>query len=275
MKLLIITFYNFKRITYQKEEIKIRLKMEQHKQHTDRLCQMQGEVQDWIKEIKTNYENLQQKDKTMEKQFKANFNEQCPQAPADQAFKYFKRRPKLQMRAQITSPILLEVAKRVTSKKLSQHIKLLPPECIEFLNGIDALDQVSSSTTGIDVNSWQVLCKMRRIKIESEFKIKNLGLQLADAETTLFAFIKEVNNKRQQMQLLERQLLELKENRDNDSINRTIQLIMRRGLIEVPLTGSFSDFHDSILIHRSDVDDINKIICVSYFFIYLNGFSQI
>lgn len=35
---------------------------------------------------------------------------------------------------------------------------------------------------------------------------------------------------------------------------------MKRGIIEIPLSGAFSDFNDSILIHRSDIDDINKII---------------
>lgn len=207
---------------------------------------------------------FQVKDKTLEKQFKANFNEQCPQAPADQAFKYFKRRPKLQMRAQITSPILLEIAKRVASKKISQNIKLLPSECVEFLNGVDTLDQVSSSTTGIDINSWLVLCRMRRVKIESEFKIKSLGLQLADAESTLLAFMREISNKRQHLQSVERQLVETKENRENDLLNRYVQIVMKRGLIEIPLSGSFPDFNDSILIHRSDVADINKIILVKF-----------
>lgn len=170
------------------------------------------------------------------------------------------------MRAQITSPILLEIAKRVASKKISQNIKLLTAECIEFLNGVDTLDQVSTSTTGIDINSWLVLCRMRRIKIESEFKIKSLGLQLADAESTLLAFIKEISNKRQHLQSVERQLVETKENRENDLLNRYVQLVMKRGLIEIQLTGSFSDFKDSILIHRSDVADINKIILVRIFF---------
>lgn len=260
MKLLMLALYNFKRISYQREEIKIRLKMEQVKGHIEKLSHLQSELQDWIREIKTNYENLQLKDKTMEKTFKNQFNEQCPQAPADQAFKYFKRRPKLQMRLQITAPILLEVAKRVASKKIIHQVKLLPSECTEFLNGIDVLDQVSASTTGIDQASWQVLCKMRRIKIESEFKIKSLGLQLAEAESTLMAFMKETNNKRQLLQSMERQLIETKENRENDSVNRYVQIVLRRGLIEIRLTGSFTDYNDSILIHRSDVADINKII---------------
>lgn len=264
MKLLLITFYNFKRISYQKKEIATRHKIDQMKLMIEELTHVQTELQDFIREIKINYENLQLKDKILEKQFKSNFNEQCPQAPADQAFKYFKRRPKLQMRAQITSPILLDVAKRVnSSKKMLQNIKLLPSECIDFLNGVDSLDQISSSTTGIDLSSWQILCKMRRVKIESEFKIKSLGLQLADAESTLLAFMREINGKRQHLQFVERQLTETKENRENDLLNRQIQLVMKRGLIEIQLLGSFSDFKDSILIHRSDVADINKIILVS------------
>lgn len=262
MKLLLMAQYNHRRTSYQKKDIVLRHKMEHVRAMIEVLTHLQGELQDWIRDIKTNYENLQVKDKTLEKQFKANFNEAAPGAPVDQAFKYFKRRPKLLMRAQITSPILLEVAKRVSSKKMSHQVKLLPSECIDYLQGVDTLDQVSSSTTGIDANSWQILCKMRRIKIESEFKIKSLGLQLADAEATHSAFSKETNNKRNYLQSVERSLVELKENRETDLINRYVQLVMQRGLIEIPLSGSFNDFHDSILIHRSDVDDINRIIIV-------------
>jgi cilia- and flagella-associated protein 43 len=271
MKLLLTAQYNYKRISYQKKEIEIRHNMERVKAVIENLGRIQSELQEWIKDIKNNYENLQVKDKTLEKQFKANFNEACPGAPVDQAFKYFKRRPKLLMRAQITSPILLEVAKKVGTKKLSQFMQLLPSECVEYLQGVDVLDQVASQTTGIDNNSWNILCKMRRIKIESEFKIKSLGLQLADAEATLTAYTKEIINKRNHFQSLERSLVELKENRENDSINRYVQLVMKRGLIEIPLTGSFLDFNDSILIHRSDVDDINNIIIVSEHF--LLGYS--
>lgn len=262
MKLLLVAQYNFRRICYQKKEIEMRHKMEHAKGLIENLSHLQTELQDWIRDIKNNYENLQMKDKTFEKQFKANFSEAAPGAPVDQAFKYFKRRPKLLMRAQITSPILLEVAKRVASKKMSQHVKLLPQECIDYIQGVHTMDQVSSSIHGIDTNSWQILCKMRRVKIESEFKIKSLGLQLADAEATLTAYTKEANNKRNFFQLIERSLVELKENRELDLINRYVQLIMQRGLIEIPSTGSFTDFNDSILIHRSDVDDINRIIIV-------------
>ena len=239
--------------------------MEDVKALIENLSHLQNELQDWIRDIKSNYDSLQAKDKTFEKQFKANFSESAPGAPVEQAFKYFKRRPKFLMRAQITSPILQELAKRATSKKMSQNTRLLPTECIDYLQGVDSLDQVPSSVHGIDINSWQILCKMRRIKIESEFKIKSVGLQLADAEATLTAYSKETINKRNYLQSIERSLVDLTENREIDLINRYVQLIIQRGLIEIPLSGSFTDFNDSILIHRSDVEDINSIIIVSCF----------
>lgn len=43
-------------------------------------------------------------------------------------------------------------------------------------------------------------------------------------------------------------------------LNRAVQIVLQKGLVEIPLTGRIEDFHDCILIHRSDVDDINIII---------------
>lgn len=59
MKLLMITFYNFKRISYQLEEIEIRNKIENIKLTIEELTHVQTELQDWIRELKTAYENLQ------------------------------------------------------------------------------------------------------------------------------------------------------------------------------------------------------------------------
>lgn len=59
MKLLMITFYNFKRISYQLEEIKIRNRIEGVKTTIENLSHTQTELQDWIRELKTAYENLQ------------------------------------------------------------------------------------------------------------------------------------------------------------------------------------------------------------------------
>lgn len=107
--------------------------------------------------------------------------------------------------------------------------------------------------------------------MESEFKLKGLGIQLADAEATQMAFSREINSKKNQLMAGEKQLLEHKEVRDYESTNRNVQIVLKRGLIEIPLSGKMADFNDCILIHRSDVDEINKVIKVSW----LNSCSNI
>lgn len=43
-------------------------------------------------------------------------------------------------------------------------------------------------------------------------------------------------------------------------MNRSVQIVMKRGVVEIPLSGKISDFDNSILLHVTDVHDINKII---------------
>lgn len=43
-------------------------------------------------------------------------------------------------------------------------------------------------------------------------------------------------------------------------LNRTVQLSMKRGIVEIPLSGRMSDFQNSVLLHVTDVHDINHII---------------
>lgn len=45
-----------------------------------------------------------------------------------------------------------------------------------------------------------------------------------------------------------------------DATNRTVQLVMKRGWIEIQQTGRTADFANCVLIHRTDVEDINAII---------------
>lgn len=48
---------------------------------------------------------------------------------------------------------------------------LLPDDSIQYLQLIDAADKVNNAPNFIDANAWQILCKMRRTKIENEFRV--------------------------------------------------------------------------------------------------------
>lgn len=54
----------------------------------------------------------------------------------------------------------------------------------------------------------------------------------------------------------------IRQNRLKMEENIEIQLAVRQAYVEIPTTGSLTDFDDGILVCRNVVEDINKIIVV-------------
>lgn len=261
VRLLKIAAFTAKRIHFDRQEQAVRAEIEHVRKQLAYLGDMQAEVQDKITEFKTNYETMNAKDKMLDKQFKQNFAEVAPIAVIDPAYKIFRRRPKYQIRAWATVPILLDLAKRVVSRKTHEAgALLLPFECVEYMGLLDQMDNFVSGATGIDPNVWQILCRMRRAKIESEFKLKAFGLQLAEADTTCNAFNREIHHKRNYLATLESKLENVIEAKLRDAMNRQMQIVMLRGLVEVKLHGKINDFKDCVLIHKRDIGEINCVI---------------
>lgn len=260
LRLLKILNFSYQRIVFDRQEQSIRQEIELIRGQLTYLGDTFTEIQEKIAEFKNNYETLNYKDKQMDKQFKANFAEVAPLAVVDPSYKIFRRRPKYQIRAWATVPILLDLAKRIVSKKtFEQGALLLPIECVDYMTLLDQMDTFTGAT-GIDANVWQILCRMRRAKIESEFKLKAYGLQLAEADTTANAFSREMHHKRNYLSSLETKLENLLEVKQKEAKNRQVQLVMKRGQIEIELKGKVNDFKNCILVHKKDIYDINEVI---------------
>lgn len=68
--------------------------------------------------------------------------------------------------------ILNEMADRIVmSSNAGSGKALLPDDSIQYLQLIDAADKANNAPNFIDSNAWQILCKMRRSKIENEFRV--------------------------------------------------------------------------------------------------------
>ncbi|XP_055617976.1 cilia- and flagella-associated protein 43 isoform X2 [Toxorhynchites rutilus septentrionalis] len=261
MRILRNTHYNYRRLLYDRKADFLRETIEKSNRHINELTEIMCELQDKVNDYKNTYETVKTKDRMLDKQFKINFSDTAQSAIIDQAYKIFKKRPKAQLRAVVTLSVYQDMAKRIMAKKISQQSNiLLPQECVDYLLTCDSLDQPSNCPAGMDNNMWQTLCKMRRIKIESEFRLKYCEIQLADSEAALNAFQKEISSQKNALLALETKLQDLLHNKYDDSTNRDVQIIIKRGLIEVSMSGKTSDFLNCILIHRTDVDDINVVI---------------
>uniref|UniRef100_A0A182XWT8 Cilia- and flagella-associated protein 43 n=1 Tax=Anopheles stephensi TaxID=30069 RepID=A0A182XWT8_ANOST len=262
MRILRATLYNHARLIYEANANGLRTQIDQISEYTDQLTEVLNEFQEKAADYRNTYDTLRTKDRLLDKQFKINFSDTAQSALVDQAYKIFKRRPKTQLRSIVTVSVFQDMAKRIVAKKTpgTHGNLLLPKECQDYLAHCDSLDQTSNCPAGMDSSLWQTLIKMRRIKIESEFRLKSCELMLSDAEAAIAAFQREITSKRNVLTSIEQQLEQLQNDQFETATNRTVQLVMKRGWIEIQQSGRTSDFDRCVLIHRTDVEDINAII---------------
>lgn len=113
------------------------------------------------------------------------------------------------MRASHTATILQDMGKRINSAVCGSTP--LPDECFNYLNLLENVEKFSNAPNLMDQQMWAILCRLRRVKIEVEFRVRSCGAQLAEAEATLNAFNKEINSKRTKLAQLEKSLTDIQE----------------------------------------------------------------
>ncbi|KAJ8921824.1 hypothetical protein NQ315_008456 [Exocentrus adspersus] len=213
-------------------------------------------VQEALGECKTNLENIVLKEKVLEKAFKKDFQDASP-VLQEQAIKYYKKRPKVNYRQLNSFTTLFELARCIATQERSP---VLTHECNEYLKALDQLDQFVGLPPTIDENTYSHICKHRRLRIEFEVRTRAVQNQVADGEATLTMFQKRVVvNKETVVKLL----AELQRTRTDYLYlmhNIQMQVVLRRGLVELPLTGDIADFQDAVLVPKKEIEEINKLI---------------
>lgn len=155
-----------------------------------------------------------------------------------------------------------DMARRLSTRDPEPSGPPLHDECLEFLNILEQHDEITNCPNVMDERLWDLLCRMRRLKIESELKVRALTAQLIEAQHGEQALSKEIAHKKMTLVALDKQMAEVREKKQVNMVNRTAQFVVKRGQIEVPLTGRLSDYEDVILIAKAEVDEINKTIRV-------------
>ncbi|XP_054281216.1 cilia- and flagella-associated protein 43 [Macrosteles quadrilineatus] len=255
LKILRIYQLNDDRIRREIQEREIVQNMAQTERETEFAHKQVTLMQEATNECRSNYETLVYKDKALGKRFKQEFIN-TPASPAiiEQLVKYFRRRPKLQQRATQYPTLLLELARCVVE---SDNTSFMPPEFHEFLSAVEALDSPVSAPP-FDETVWATLVRVRRAKIESELKVRAYALELKEAEYTLSVVMKQMKAAREQANAHVAELRAAKEEKIRLSRDLQVQLVMKQGLVEAPLTGHISDFQHAVLINPKIVENINQ-----------------
>ncbi|XP_022907276.2 cilia- and flagella-associated protein 43 isoform X1 [Onthophagus taurus] len=247
---------NMKKIESNEKEKELLQAISNNDQLLEELQKLISTLPESISEINVVMDALHAKEKLLEKVFRRDIQDVSP-AAQEVAIKLYKKRPKTNLKTITTAYVLQELARCVVTKGRSA---VLGTEALEFLRAMDNMDLYVGIPNAVDEHLYEVVCKNRRLKIESELKIRGTSLDIAEAESTVAAYQNMLLKKKEYGRQLQSDLATLRNDRLNAAENMELQLMIKQGYVELIQTGSISDFSDAILICRKDVEDINDII---------------
>ncbi|CAB3976600.1 Hypothetical predicted protein [Paramuricea clavata] len=122
------------------------------------------------------------------------------------------------------------------------------------------LDHPGHMPEGLDEHVWQRLVQARRLKVESEQKVKTKALILADMNAFLQRRFVEDESLRAEIERLFKELQNLRDEKMKFTMDLEVQLLLKQGQVEVPPDSFITDYSDSTLVHRSVIEDLNATI---------------
>ncbi|KAL5288039.1 CFAP43 family protein [Megaselia abdita] len=101
---------------------------------------------------------------------------------------------------------------------------------------------------------------MRRNKIETEFRVKAIGMQIAEIDFILSSHNKEFHYQKNLCEEIEKSIFAQNEKILEIMQNPYTQIVLPCGQNEVVMSGKLEDCKNAIFLNILDVDDINYII---------------
>ncbi|XP_072534295.1 cilia- and flagella-associated protein 43 isoform X2 [Salminus brasiliensis] len=205
-----------------------------------------------VEAFRKTYDNAVADDKLLDRGFRKEFSD-VPGFVIDQLYKLYKRRPRVQrIRTQIdsTSPFKERpLSGRAAAEGLSQMMKAM-----------EELDALENMPEGLDSAVWERFCLARKAKVESEQQVKLKALTLAEMQAFLQNRTDEDENFQMEIKNLNHELNGLREQKMRFCLDTMVQILIKQGQVEVETGDFIADYSDSLLLHRSVVEELNSTI---------------
>ncbi|KAL2083728.1 hypothetical protein ACEWY4_021501 [Coilia grayii] len=196
------------------------------------------------------YDNIVAEDKLLDRGFRKEFFD-IPGHVVDQLYKLYKRRPRVhQIRTQTDMP---SGAPPAVGQTQAEGLSLM-------LKAMDDLDSMEHMPDGLDPAVWERFCQSRRAKVGSEHQLKTKALTLAEMQAFLQRRTDEDENTRLEILNLIEEINSLREEKMRFRLDIMVQILIKQGQVEVEAGDFVADYSDSLLLHRSVVEDLNGTI---------------
>ncbi|KAL8576297.1 hypothetical protein ACOMHN_006220 [Nucella lapillus] len=230
-----------------------------HKRNLKQLAnEAATESRNNMDEFRNEYDILVAEDKVMDKAFKREFHD-VSAIIADQLYRLFRKRPRGQKFKGADTPLLdgrnpNPFAERPSTARQSAQAQW------SLEAALGDLDKPVNMPEGLDPAVWHRMCQYRRTKIDSENLVKQKALVLAEMQAFLQKRQDEEDSLKNEIDDITAQINKLKEDQQQFSLNLEVQLLLKQGQVEVDSGQFVHDYRDSVLVHRSVVEELNTTI---------------
>lgn len=196
------------------------------------------------------------REKTLTKRFKSEFSS-INKFHLELLEQQYKRRPRVYIR-NLSSSELADLTAHVTSKTRAVYLPSDSKDYLKFLDHLDVRPTVLPVT--LENSHWEHLVKLRRLKIESELKIRSKEAEISDTEKVVEWFNKKIEKCMADVEQAKENLGENRRQRTTAELDIEMQFVMKMGQVEVALTGEYDDTVNVVLVPRDEILVANNLI---------------
>lgn len=248
--------YLYERIKFEQTEKEGGKTIKENEQNILELVQRLGTMNDAAVECRTAGDMLTAKERQLERHFHKDISD-WSQLVQVQAIKLYKKNPRVNPRTIASTSLLNELARCCITQ---ERPPILTPDCLEYLRSIDLLDQYVGVPSTVDESLYRLICRHRRQRLENELRMRANAIDQQDVDNTIIVFQNRLTRKRDCAARLEAELDDMRKRTLMCQHDKTLQIVIKSGFVEIPLNGRMSDYDDAIVVNRADVEDINAVI---------------
>lgn len=229
------------------------------RQYENILEEHAQKLHDVYQNMLAQHDALCTREKTMVKKFQHEFAA-LSKVNVELLERQYKRRPRVSLKNVAASDLLN------LGKYLVDYIKpaYFPIECVDYSKILESLDtRPSELPQSIDTSYWDHLTQSRRQKINVELQIKARQLEIATVERKIAMFDSKIDTCKSSVALLKDRLRTVRDERIIREQDAEVQLVLKRGQVELELRGERCDAMDAVLIPRREIERVNEHIRVA------------
>ncbi|XP_049868319.1 cilia- and flagella-associated protein 43 isoform X1 [Pectinophora gossypiella] len=148
---------------------------------------------------------------------------------------------------------------RAFKNNFADFSPIIVDQCYKFFN-VEQLDQLSNMPAVLDEGLWTTMCRLRRVKMENEIRMRAVILETAYVDSATNTWNRAVSARRTFLSQSSARMMLHRDKEHAAAVNRQLQLVLPAGQVEIITSGHMEDFEDAALIPREDVEVINRLI---------------